>query len=185
MKEKNFVDISVEATVEATFTKIKAALQRSAEGVLDAADLIVQFSKHKDYPMLTKELVKNKLMAKSTISQYSTIGKCAVLRSVINKLPQSFNSLYHLAKLEREQSGFIQNLISNGKLSPSTTLEYLRGYGTSTKSKWSNIVVEVDSKTDADMREQLRKMFIELAKQIGVDVKVPSPKKPVNKGGKK
>lgn len=185
MNEMNVVGASLETTVQVALGRIRAALNRSVEGVLDAADCIVEYSNHKDYPKLMNELVNNKLMGKSTISQYTTIGKCVVLRKVIKNLPQSFNSLYHLAKLEREQSGFIENLISRGNLSPSTTLEELRGYGSSVKGTWTTIVIEVDSKIDVDTREKLKNEFIAITKQLGVDVKAPSTKKTIGIGGGK
>lgn len=174
---------ATEVTVESAFNEIKSSMLRSTVGVLDAARVLIDFFSRDDYPKLKKELISNKLMGESTLSQYQTIGRCAVLREVVEHLPASFNSLYHLAKLEKENAGFIKSAIAKGELQPCTTLDKIRqwdGKG-SGKQEGTSIVLQFEGKIDKEAADQIRQKLVEYAISLGVKVRVPAEKKAVAK----
>lgn len=180
----NFQCSADELTVESVFSNITTALRRSTEGVLEAAKFLVQFESYKEFGKLKKQLVSEKVMAKSTISQYLTIGKCTVLSSVYGNLPPSFNSIYHLAKLEKKTKGFIEAQIGEGKLNRATKLEDIRVWGETSVSSWASILIEIDAKVTKDIREALKKEMILFIRNKGLSVKPESVKKQSGKGSK-
>lgn len=176
---------AVSLTVETVFTSITSALHRSSEGVLEAAKCLVQFEGYKEFGELRKRLAAEKIMAKSTISQYLTIGKCTVLSRVVDKLPPSFNSIYHLAKMEKKTKGYIEDQIAKGKLNRATKLEDIRASTGISQSDWIQIMVEVNSHISPSERKSLKEEIINLIQVKGHKVKPASTKKSsAPKGGK-
>jgi len=170
----NAVNAAIETTnmtVESVLSEIATALRRSTQGVLDAARCIVQFKGHNEFPILEKKLIAEKVMAKSTISQYMTIGKCTVLARNVDKLPPSFNSIYHLAKIEAKQKGFIENAVQSGKLDRTTKLEEIRKWGETKPSEWVAITIEIPAHVSNEMREKIKAAAIKAAENLGASVK--------------
>jgi hypothetical protein len=164
-------------SVESVFTKITAALRRSTEGVLDAASYLVQFEGREDYPKLKKQLIAEKIIGESTISMYMKIGKCTALYLNIEKLPPSFNSIYHLASLEGKKKGFIEEAIAIGKLDRTTKLDEIRKWGDHKSSDWVAITIDILANTSSEMREKIKTAAIKAAQDLGASVKTVAPAK--------
>jgi hypothetical protein len=173
-----FIDpVAPSATVESAFNKITTALRRSTEGIIEAAQCIVQYEKSSDFLQLRKRLVEEKVMAESTVSQYITIGNCTVLALNIEKLPPSFNSLYHLAKIEKSKPGFIEAQISNGKLNRASKLEAVRSWSDAKGTEWTTISIEIDAKTPDDVKAIIKKEMTEVVEKHNAKCKTRSNKK--------
>lgn len=158
-------------TVDTAFVAIDNALRRSTEGVLVAATYLVQFEGREDYVKLKNQLIAEKVIGESTISMYSSIGKCTVLYKCIDKLPSSFNSIYHLSKLEKAQKGFIEDAIANGKLDRTTTLKEIRKWGEKNPAEWVAITIEIPANVSNEMREKIKAAAIKAAENLGTSVK--------------
>ncbi len=179
MNAANFETCANELTVELVFSNIQVSMRRTTESVLAVGKYLVDFEGYKEYAELKKKLISEKLMAESTISQYVQIGKCTVLSQVVDKLPASFNSIYHLAKLEKKAKGLIERKIAEDKLNPSTTLEEIRLWGEArqNESQWVSITIEVPAGVSNEIRELIREAAIRIAKENGVDIKPPAGQK--------
>ena len=169
--------VSSEMTVEVVFLKINQTLRRSAEGVLQVADYLYQFESHCDFQKLVKELSDKKILAKSTISQYITIARCDVLKNHLENLPPSFNSIYQLAKIEKNKKGFVEDKVNKGLLSSATKLETIRKWGTTKASSWKSITIQVQVQTDKKTVESIKAEAVKIAEKYGAVTKPVSVKK--------
>lgn len=183
MSYDNTQVVTAEMSVVEVFEAITSALRRSTDGILEAADCMVQFEGAKNYTALKKKLTDEKVMGVSTISQYMTIGKCKVLKANIEHIPASFNSIYHLAKLEKEEEGFIERAIENGKLCRSTKLETIRKWGDRKSTGWVSVSIDIDANVSKEIREKIRMAAMNAAKEMGACVKPESLKMKASKKG--
>lgn len=163
-------------TIEDRFNEITATLRRSVDGVLKTGRLIYEASNQTGMDLLSEMLVRHKVLAKSTISQYRTIGGCGAIHTadIEAQLPASFNSIYHLAKLESDHPGFLRRYINSGKLNASTTLENIRSWGSDRSlngEAWATISVEVDGKLSSAQRKAVKQKLIQFLRNEKVPVK--------------
>ena len=123
------------SVLNATFSEIISISNRTAEGVIQIGQLLLNYDKNVvmnrsggDNNELEQKLLNENVMAASTISCYRTIGACAYLSRVVDKLPPFFNHMYVLAKQEKQQAGFIRMKIESGDLNKTTTLATIRSW---------------------------------------------------------
>ena len=123
------------SVLNATFSEIISISNRTAEGVIQIGQLLLNYDKNVvknrsggDNNELEQKLLNENVMAASTISCYRTIGACVYLSRVVDKLPPFFNHMYVLAKQEKQQAGFIRMKIESGDLNKTTTLATIRSW---------------------------------------------------------
>ena len=129
------IAIGDNTVLNATFIEIVSISNRTAEGVIQIGQLLLNYDKNvvmnlsgTDNNELEQKLLNENVMAASTISCYRTIGACAYLSKVVDKLPPFFNHMYILAKQEKQQAGFIRMKIESGDLKKTTTLATIRSW---------------------------------------------------------
>ena len=172
----NLKEKQIDKTIEKRFEEIATILRRSVTGVLQTGRLIYEASLDSGAERLNNMLVSRNVLAKSTISQYRTIGACEALHTpeIEGKLPASFNSIYHLAKLESNTPGFLINKIEKGELNASTKLEEVRKWTEKSVSAWASMSIDIDATLTLSERKEIKGKLIKYLKSIEVKVKVPS-----------
>lgn len=121
-------------TVEGFFDQIVTISKRTTRGILEIAQLITRYESEQvlikttlsAFNDLESKLIKEQVMAPSTISSYRKIGNCSVLWEFADVLPPFFNHIYQLACAEAKNPGFIRKNLSKATISPSSTLSQIK-----------------------------------------------------------
>lgn len=99
--ESENIDIEVNRTVDS----IKSSYRKSLKELLLTAKKLSEAYKDKSFRKVRAKLIEDKIMASSTISTFIKIGECELFydERYEELLPNSYTSLYELAKLNREK----------------------------------------------------------------------------------
>lgn len=115
----------ITSKTENAVEEIKASWQKSIDSLIETAQLIFEYSLSKEWKNIQRELAVRNIMNQSVVSMMLSIANSPVLTNPENrdKLPLSYNSLYHLSLLEEKE---VETRIKDGEINTSIRLEDIR-----------------------------------------------------------
>lgn len=159
-------DESVRSKTENAVEEIKASWQKSINSMIETAQLILEYSFSSEWKNIQKELADRNIMKPSVVSMMLGIANNPVLTNpeYRDKLPLSYNSLYHLSLLEEKE---VETRIKDGKINTSFRLEDVRALKKKLEGKPATTTVKnitLASIPLADFEENKIEILVELEK---------------------
>lgn len=134
---------SVSRDVEQVIEKITNTWNKAAEYIIEVSKMLKDLSEddQKKWYAVRDELMKRKIMSRTTISNLIKIAKTPLLVSNVDKLPPAYNTLWELSKLPKAE---LQSKFKNNLIKPELRLEDARKWSKSKKAEIPVYQVEVE-----------------------------------------
>lgn len=110
---------------EMTIREIEGSWNKTVESLLVTAQLLLACQKRSDWFQIKAELSTRKIMQTEVLSMMMSIGRNKLLnqQDYLKQLPRSYNSLYHLSKMD---STVLKEKLKAGEITSSIRLVDVR-----------------------------------------------------------
>jgi len=128
----------ISQNTEAAIITIETSWNKTVQSLLETANLLIQYQKREDWFQIKAELAARKIMKSEVLSMMTSIGRNKLLNdgSYTKKLPCSYNSLYHLSKMDEPA---LKVKLDSGEITPTIRLIDVRKFTNSQKPKKSGV----------------------------------------------
>lgn len=119
---------------ETAIQDIHTSWNKTVESLLETAKMLINYQQRPDWFQIKDELASRNIMKSEVLSMMTSIGRNSLLndKQYLNQLPSSYNSLYHLSKMEDAK---LKDALDNHTVTKAIRLEDVRKLAESNKTK--------------------------------------------------